>query len=91
MAAPKGNKFSPGRPKGSVTKQTIEIKEMIIRALDQVGGSDYLVEQAKKNPAAFMGLVSKIIPKDVNNNVSGEIKLVRVATGIPRSPKDGSG
>lgn len=80
-----------GRPKGIPNKINIDIKNMIMEALQDAGGKEYLIRQADENPGAFMGLVSKIIPKDINANVSGEIKLVRVVTGIPRSPKDGSG
>jgi hypothetical protein len=80
-----------GRPKGIPNKINIDIKNMIMEALEDAGGKQYLIRQAEENPGAFMGLVSKIIPKDINANVSGEIKLVRVSTGIPRSPKDGSG
>ena len=89
MAAPKGNKFSPGRPKGP-TKQTIEVKEMIIRALEKVGGDEYLVRQADENPAAFMGLVSKIIPKDINANVSGELRISALASAIEVARKRAS-
>lgn len=57
-----------GRPRGVKNKIGQEIKEMVIEALDKAGGVDYLVEQAGKNPVAFMGLVGKIIPLQVNAN-----------------------
>ena len=55
-----------GRPKGTVNKVTREIKEMVVQALSEAGGVDYLVEQSEKNPVAFLGLVGKIIPLQVN-------------------------
>lgn len=55
-----------GRPKGKQNAATIELKDMIRTALDSAGGADYLAIQAFANPGAFMGLVGKILPKDVN-------------------------
>jgi hypothetical protein len=39
---------------------------MIRGALDDAGGQAYLAQQARENPAAFMQLIGKILPKDVN-------------------------
>lgn len=56
-----------GRPPGSGNKNTTAIKDMIEQALSESGGKDYLKRQAIDNPAAFMGLVGKILPKDINH------------------------
>ena len=66
MAAPKGNNYSKGRKKGSQNKVTRELKEMIQNALEKAGGEEYLLEQALNNPSAFMTLLGKILPKDMN-------------------------
>ena len=55
-----------GRGKGNLNKNTAAIKEMIEGALKDAGGQAYLTKQANENPAAFMGLLGKILPKDVN-------------------------
>jgi hypothetical protein len=47
-----------GRPKGVQNIINRDIKEMVFKALHEVGGHLYLVEQAYKNPNAFMALVS---------------------------------
>jgi hypothetical protein len=39
---------------------------MILSALEEAGGQQYLVQQAKKNPQAFMTLVSKCLPREIN-------------------------
>ncbi len=65
-----------GRPKGSANKVQADVKAMILGALEQAGGQQYLAEQAEANPAAFMGLVGKVLPKDVRAEVSGAIELV---------------
>jgi hypothetical protein len=51
-----------GRPKGVSNKVTKELKEMILGALDDVGGQDYLARQADENPTAFLTLVGKVLP-----------------------------
>lgn len=55
-----------GRKKGTPNKVNKELKELIRGALDAAGGQAYLQKQAEENPAAFMTLLGKIIPKDVN-------------------------
>jgi hypothetical protein len=42
-----------GRPKGAANKMTRALKDMILGALDEAGGQQYLARQAEKNPAAF--------------------------------------
>lgn len=71
MPAPKGHEpyEGGGRPKGSTNKNTAEIKDMIRGALNDAGGQKYLCSQAKSNPVAFMGLIGKIIPQDVRNQL----------------------
>ena len=61
----KGRKTG-GRQKGATNKTTAELKEMILGALSEVGGQAYLVQQALDNPNAFMTLVGKVVPRDLN-------------------------
>ena len=61
----KGKKTG-GRQKGATNKTTAELKEMILGALSEVGGQAYLVQQALDNPNAFMTLVGKVVPRDLN-------------------------
>jgi hypothetical protein len=66
-----------------VNKNTKAIKEMILGALDDAGGQDYLLGQATTNPVAFMGLIAKILPAEVKNQMEGGI-VVHFTTGVPR-------
>lgn len=66
MAFEKNNKLSKGRPKGAMALLTNDLREMILIALDKAGGSDYLFKQAIKNPVAFLALIAKLLPKDIN-------------------------
>jgi len=59
-------KPGPGRPKGCRNKTTVELKKMVLEALSDAGGVAYLVKQAKRrNPAAFMALLGKVLPLEV--------------------------
>ncbi len=57
-----------GRPKGSKNKVTADVKAMILGALSKAGGEQYLLEQAKANPNAFLTLVGKVLPKEVTGS-----------------------
>ena len=63
----KFGKGNPGKPKGAVNKNTAVIKDMILKALNDAGGPEYLLERAKdpKTAAAFLGLVGKVLPMQV--------------------------
>ena len=74
MANTTGKKWG-GRQKGSLNKQTAEVKDMILGALNAAGGMEYLHKQAIDNPGPFMALVGKILPRDVNANVSGGVVI----------------
>jgi hypothetical protein len=61
----------PGRPKGSVNKLTIPLREMVLGALVELGGQAYLVKVGRsENPSSFMSLVGKCLPQA--HTVSGE-------------------
>lgn len=74
-----------GRPLGALNKHTGAVKEMILAALDKVGGADYLAEQAVKQPVAFMTLVGKVLPMQVVGRDGGNVTL-EIITGVERSP-----
>ena len=63
----KFGKGNPGKPKGAVNKLTKELKEMILEALDNAGGVDYLTERAQdpKTASAFITLIGKTLPMTV--------------------------
>ena len=43
-------------------KDTADLRGMVLRALDIVGGCDYLAARAIDTPAAFLTLVGKVLP-----------------------------
>lgn len=67
----------PGRPKGVPNKQTAQLKDMILKALDGAGGVTYLEKRANdpRTAAAFLGLVGKVLPMQVTGEGGGPIGL----------------
>lgn len=85
---------NPGKPKGATNKLTRELKEMISEALEGAGGVDYLIAKADTHPAAFLALVGRILPLQVNGSFkhehTGELhpetqRLVDELRGLGRS------
>lgn len=76
MAKPKGLPKSGGRQKGTPNKQTAAVKDMVLAALGNVGGINYLERQAEQNPQAFMTLVGKVIPLQVGGDPDNPLKSV---------------
>lgn len=77
-----------GRPKGARNKMTRTLKDMIVGAIDQAGGKQYLVEQASKNPVAFMMLLGKVLRMQVSGEDSSPVivEIVHyVDTGVTRA------
>jgi hypothetical protein len=56
---------NPGKPKGAKNKATQELKDMILEALQNKGGVEYLERQADEKPVAFMALIGRVLPMTV--------------------------
>ena len=54
-----------GRQAGMPNKLTADVRAMILAALARVGGEEYLVQQARDNPKAFMSLLGRLMPTQV--------------------------
>ena len=71
-----------GRVKGVPNKLNAAVKDMVLQALNDVGGVSYLAEQAEKNPKAFLSLVGRLVPLNVTADVATSItKIELVAPG----------
>ncbi len=60
-----------GRVKGTPNHTTTAVKDMVVNALNLVGGEKYLAKQAIENPTAFMSLVGRVIPTQVKAALTG--------------------
>jgi hypothetical protein len=74
-----GARPGAGRPKGSQNKIPVALKEMILRALDKLGGEDYLVTLGIENSSAFSSLVGKVLPTTLaaSDSDGGEDRVMR--------------
>jgi len=67
----------PGRPKGVRNKLT-NLRDAVLEAFDTVGGPEYLVRLAngtQSDRAAFISVVNKVLPSQINANVEGGIQV----------------
>jgi hypothetical protein len=89
-------KAGPGRPKGVPNKTTTLVKDAILKALDEAdpeGAVAYLKKQATANPTAFLTLVGKVLPMQVeHSNPDGTMKqpttIQIVAATTPKAADD---
>ena len=86
----KGSTKPPGsgRKPGSLNKLTVELRQMILGALSDVGGQAYLARQAEENPQAFLSLLGRVLPKEIKAQVERERVEVRNYTGLDRAVLD---
>lgn len=87
MAFEKGHTKIGGRKKGEPNKSTAQLKDMILTALSDAGGVEYLVRQASENPTAFLSLVGKVLPLQVNASMEGNVTVTRIELVAEGAPK----
>jgi len=81
-----GKREGAGRPPGALNKMNSDIKGMILEALNMAGGADYLMQQSKANPSAFMVLVGKVLPLQLTGANGGPVEMI--VTGVRRAIED---
>lgn len=64
-----------GRQKGTPNKATADIKDMVLGALQDVGGRAYLAARAIDTPAAFMTLLGKVLPTQLTGENGAPIAV----------------
>ena len=66
-----GGKPGPGRKPGIPNRATGLLKDAIIQAAEQAGGEGgmvaYLTGQANRHPAAFLALIGRVLPLQVQD------------------------
>ena len=71
-----GRREGAGRPKGSIAKFNADLKLLILGALEDVGGREYLAKQAVETPAAFMMLLGKVLPTQLAGDPANPVSFV---------------
>jgi hypothetical protein len=77
-----GFRAGSGRKPGSKNKVTLQLKEAVLKALDNVGGHLYLEKLALENSSAFAALLGRILPHTIapasESDGGGRIEFTRV-------------
>ena len=68
----------PGRKKGVPNKINADLKAMILGALDQAGGEQYLLSQARENPKAFLSLLARVLPMQVQGDRDNPLYIAKI-------------
>lgn len=80
-----------GRKKGSLNKTTALLKDAILMAAQEAGGTDgmvgYLRHQAMENPGPFMALLGKVLPTQIAGDPENPLKVIGNITITPVKPK----
>src|SRR4051812_27827745 len=71
LGAPK----TGGRVKGTPNKMTKALKDMILGALDDAGGQEYLHRQANNNPVAFLALIGRMLPTTLAGEPANPLRV----------------
>lgn len=58
---------------------------MILEALDEAGGVEYLKAKAESHPQAFMALVGKVLPMTVQGDGENPLTLITKVELVPLS------
>ena len=77
-----GGKPGPGRKPGIPNKANGLLRDAIIQAAEEAGGKEgivgYLTQQAKKHPAAFLALIGRVLPLQVQGRGATEQIVVQI-------------
>ena len=66
-----------GIGKGVRKRATTTVITQILQAMDELGGVDYLVKVGRENPKAFLTILAKVIPQQVDiNDSSGLVRML---------------
>lgn len=78
----------PRKPRGAPNKLTTALKDMILQALSDAGGTSYLAAQATANPNAFLALVGRVLPLQVKDG-GADPRVPTVVNHIHESTESG--
>ena len=70
-----GARPGAGRKPGVPNKINSQLKEMIMTALDDVGGIEYLKRQAEENAKTFLLLLGRVLPLQVSGDPDAPVEL----------------
>lgn len=79
-----------GSRRGCPNKLTATIKDDVLKSFDAVGRWQYLVQQAKENPKAYLHLLSRLVPQEVVGAMGADgVTVIVQSLHIEPSPTPG--
>lgn len=73
-----GKGSAPGERRGGrqagTPNQLPDLRALTLKALLNAGGVSYLEEQARENPGPFLGLLGKVMPREVHTELTAEVR-----------------
>src|SRR3990167_2480828 len=69
---------------GKPNKISQSIKIEVLESFRMVGGREYLARQAIENPTAYMGLLGKVIPQQVQSELTPLRVVVQQLNVVPQ-------
>ena len=87
MPASKGTRPPGGSRKGIPNRITADVRAMILGALDEAGGQQYLVRMAGEQPVAFMTLLGKVLPTTLAGDPANPLAFVNRIELVPVEPE----
>jgi hypothetical protein len=76
-----------GRQRGTPNRTTRAIREALFEAFEELGGTQYLVELGRNDPAAFVRLLTRLVPNEVATEMGRDEVIHRIHIG--RTPTSG--
>ena len=73
MSCVPGSPKTGGRPKGSANIITRDLRNMVMTALSEAGGVEYLVKQANERPEVFFRLLAKCLPQTLEKSEEEDV------------------
>lgn len=70
-----GRREGAGRKPGVPNKISGTVKEAILRSFEEVGSYKYLVKMSAEQPQAYMTLLGKILPTQVDMKIDKPIEI----------------
>jgi hypothetical protein len=85
-----GSPKTGGRKKGTPNKSGVEVKAALEQAFTTIGGHAALARWARNNPTEFYRLWAKLLPRDINATVDGQLRMGgQVTIYLPDNGRDG--
>lgn len=74
-----GKGSAPGERRGGRQKGTPnelpDLRAITLKALMNAGGVAYLEQQARENPAPFLALLGRVMPREVHTELTAEVRI----------------